>query len=171
MDFNSLSVGSPFYVLTKSDRPRLTVGVVKDKSAAMPKYQPQAVPGAFNGMQTQMTVAITATVDGKDEVYSDVPVNVEIAQRGNEVITGTREAMLQHVDGMIQSSRKALEMVDAHKAVIEEGEKMLETLNPRYAEEKKQARTIEALEERQQATDDKIAEMLALLKKLSDNNK
>jgi hypothetical protein len=43
---------------------------------------------------------------------------------------------------------------------------MMEALNPRYAEEKKQARTIKALEERQSATDAKLDSILKILQKL-----
>lgn len=166
MDFNSLGNGSPFYVLRKAERPVLEIGVVKSKTQPQPKYQPQAVPTAFNGTNIQQVVSITATINGKDEVFSDIPVNVEIAQRGNDTFSGSREAMLQAVDTMIQTSKKALEMVDYHKTVRNEGEKMLELLNPRYAEEKRQAKTISDLEKRQAATDQKLDSILAILQKL-----
>lgn len=177
MDFNSLGVGAPFYVLRKSEKPTLSVGVVKEKTAPQAKYQSQATPNAFNGIQPQMIVSVTATVDGRDEVFSDLPTTVEIAQKGNDVFSGSREAMLQCVDNMIQSSKKALDMVNYHKSVLIEGEKMLETLNPRYADEKKQARTIKALEEKQSETDKKIEdlkkqndEMLSMLKSMCNKN-
>lgn len=174
MDFNSLTNGAPFYVLSKSEKPTLSIGVVKEKTAPTPKYQPQAVPNAFSGVQPQNFITITATVGGRDEVFPDIPVNVEIAQKGNDVFSGSREAMLQYVDGMMQTSKKALDMVEYHKTVLREGEKMVETLNPRYAEEKKQARTIKALEERQMATDQKLSslesqneEILSILRQLN----
>lgn len=174
MDFSSLAAGAPFYVLTRGERPSLTVGVVKERTAPAPKYQPQAAPGAFCGVQPQSVVTVTATVDGRDEAFADIPVGVEIAQRGDKVFSGSREAMLQHVDGMMQASRKALDMAGYHKAVLAEGERMLEALNPRYAEEKRQARTIKALEERQVATDAKLsslesqnAEILSILRQLN----
>lgn len=166
MDFNSLGNGSPFYVLHKSGKPTLEVGVVKSKSNPQPKYQPQAVPNAFNGTNIQQVVTIVATINGKDEQFPDLPINVEIAAKGNDTFSGSREAMLQAVDAMIQTSKKALEMVDYHKSVKTEGEKMLEVLNPRYAEEKKQARTINDLEKRQAATEQKLDSILAILTKL-----
>lgn len=166
MDFNSLGNGSPFYVLRKSGKPTLEVGVVKSKSNPQPKYQPQAVPNAFNGTNIQQVVTIVATINGKDEQFPDLPINVEIAAKGNDTFSGSREAMLQAVDAMIQASKKALEMVDYHKSVKTEGEKMLEVLNPRYAEEKKQARTINDLEKRQAATEQKLDSILAILTKL-----
>lgn len=166
MDFQSLVNGSPFYILRKGERPVLEVGVVKSKTAPQPKYQPQAVPNAFNGTNIQQVITITANVNGRDENFPDVPINVEIVARGNDTFSGSREAMLQAVDAMIQTSKKAIEQVDYHKAVLKDGEKMLEVLNPRYAEEKRQARTIKALEERQTATDQKLDSILAILTKL-----
>lgn len=167
MDFNSLAVGSPFYVLRKTaDKPILEVGTVKGKTPPQPKYQSQAVPSAFNGTNIQNVLTLTATINGQDVVFQEIPVNVEIAARGNETFSGSREAMLQAVDAMIQASKKALEMEAYHKAVAVEGEKMIETLNPRYAEEKRQARTICDLEKRQSETDRKVDDILTILRKL-----
>jgi hypothetical protein len=91
---------------------------------------------------------------------------VEIAAKGNVTFSGSREAMLQAVDTMLQTSRKALDQIPYHKSVIAESEKMLEVLNPRYAEEKKQSRTISDLEKRQAATDEKLDNILKILQKL-----
>ena len=90
MDFQSLGAGSPFYILRKGDKPVLEQGVVKEKTAPQPKYQ-QQTPGVYNGMGMQHVTSITVTVNGNDRVIPDVPVNVEIAARGNETFTGSRE--------------------------------------------------------------------------------
>ena len=165
MNFDGLTNGNPFYVLRKSEKPILEVGVVKTKSQPRAKF-PTQTPNIMAGMQMQQVIDIIATINGKDETFSEIPVNVEIAARGNDTFSGSREAMLQAVDAMLQTSKKAIEQVAYHKSVIAEGERMLETLNPRYAEEKKQARTIKTLEERQAATDAKLDSILAILQKL-----
>lgn len=165
MDFNSLGNGDPFYVLRKGERPQLEVGIVKTKSQPRAKF-PTQTPNAMVGMQIQQVIDIVATINGRDETFNEIPINVEIAARGNDTFSGSREAMLQAVDAMLQTSKKALDQIPYHKAVISESEKMLETLNPRYAEEKKQAKTIKALEERQTATDAKLDSILAILSKL-----
>ena len=165
MDFNSLTSGNPFYVLRKSEKPTLEVGVVKSKSQPRAKF-PTQTPNIMSGMQMQQVVDIVATINGRDETFNEIPINVEIAARGNDTFSGSREAMLQAVDAMLQTSKKAIEQVPYHKSVITESEKMLEALNPRYAEEKKQARTIKSLEERQAATDAKLDSILAILQKL-----
>lgn len=165
MDFNSLGNGNPFYVLRKGEKPLLEVGVVKSKSAPRAKF-PTQTPNAMVGMQIQQVVDVTATINGKDETFSEIPINVEIAARGNDTFSGSREAMLQAVDAMLQTSKKAIEQVPYHKGVIAESEKMLEVLNPQYAENKRQARTISDLEKRQAATDQKLDAILGILKKL-----
>lgn len=165
MEINSLTNGSPFYVLKKGERPVLEIGTVKSKSQPRPQYQTQT-PNLLNGMNFQQVVDLTVTINGSDRVFSGIPLNVEIAAQGNETFSGSREAMLQAVDNMLQTSKKALEQIPLHKNVIAESEKMLEILNPRYAEEKKQARTINDLERRQSETDKKLDAILGILQKL-----
>ena len=149
MDIQNLGIGSPFYVLRKGEKPVLT-----------------QTPNIGIGMQMQQVIDVTVTINGKDEVFSEIPINVEIAARGNDTFTGSREAMLQAVDAMLQTSKKAIEQVPYHKSVIAESEKMLEVLNPQYAENKKQARTISDLERRQADTDKKLDTILGILQKL-----
>lgn len=169
MDFQSLGAGSPFYILTKREgqKPTLEVGTVKEKVLQQPQYQFQAVPTAMNGMGAQQQmVRIVATVGGSDRVIPDIPVNVEIAAKGNVTYSGSTQAMMQAIDAMMQGSKAELEREAYNKMVLAEGEHFMETLNPRYAEEKKQARTIKTLEERQTATDKKLDSILSILKKL-----
>lgn len=169
MDFNSLGAGNPFYILRKGEKPMLEVGVVKSKSQPKAQY-PTQTPNIGIGMQFQQVVDVIATINGKDETFPNLPINVEIAQKGNDTFSGSREAMLQAVDSMLQTSKKAIEQVEYHRSVLKEGEKMLETLNPRYAEEKRQAKTIKTLEERQAATDAKLDSILSILQKLDSPN-
>ncbi len=176
MDFNSLGNGNPFYILRKGEKPILEVGVVKSKSQPRAKFQTQT-PNIMAGMPMQQVIDVVATINGKDESFNDIPVNVEIAARGNDTFSGSREAMLQAVDAMLQTSRKAIDQIPYHKSVIAESEKMLEVLNPQYADNKRQARTIQSLEEKQRATEAKLAalesqsaEMLAILRSLNGSS-
>ena len=165
MDFNSLGQGSPLYILRQGEKPTLEVGTVKAKTQPHVKF-PTSTPNLMTGLQTQQVIDITVSLNGKDETYNDIPIGVEIAAKGNVTFSGSREAMLQAVDNMLQASKKALEQVPFHKSVIVESEKMIEVLNPQYAESKKQARTISDLEKRQAATDAKLDSILSILKKL-----
>lgn len=160
MDMNSLGIGNPFYVLRRGEKPILEVGVVKSKTQPRAKFQTQN-PTLMTGMNVQQVIDIVATINGKDETFAEIPVNVEIAARGNDTFSGSREAMLQAVDAMLQTSRKAIEQVPYHKSVIVESEKMLETLNPQYAENKQNARVIQSLQEKQKAQEQQLADLKA----------
>ena len=74
--------------------------------------------------------------------------------------------MMQAVDAMMQTSKAELERDSYHKMVLAEGERFMETLNPRYAEEKQRDRTIKSLEERQAATDSKLDTIISKLNEL-----
>lgn len=173
MDFNSLGTGNPFYVLRKGEKPILDVGVVKGKTQPRAKF-PTQTPNIMTGVQMQQVIDVTVTICGKDETFTDIPINVEIAARGNDTFSGSREAMLQAVDAMLQTSKKAIEQVPYHKGVIAETEKMLEVLNPQYAENKQNARVIQSLQEKQKAQEEQIkeikeqnSEMLSILRQLN----
>lgn len=169
MDFNSLGQGSPFYILTKHEgkKPTLEVGTVKEKVLQQPQYQFQAVPTAMNGMGVQpQLVRIVAVIGGNDRVIPDIPCNVEIAAKGDVTYSGSPQAMMQAVDAMMQTSKAELEREGYNKMVLAEGDRFMETLNPRYAEEKQRDRTIKSLEERQAATDSKLDTIISKLNEL-----
>ena len=160
MDFQSLGLGNPFYLLRRGEKPTLEVGVVKSKTQPRAKF-PTQTPNIMAGVQMQQVIDIVATVNGKDETFAEIPINVEIAARGNDTFSGSREAMLQAVDAMLQTSKKAIEQIPYHKSVIAETEKMIEVLNPQYAENKQNARVIQSLQEKQQAQEQQLAELKA----------
>jgi hypothetical protein len=166
MDFQSLGNGNPFYVLRKGERPTLEVGVVKSKSQPRAKF-PTQTPNIMTGMQMQQVIDVTVTINGKDETFHEIPINVEIAARGNDTFSGSREAMLQAVDAMLQTSKKALEQIPYHENVIAESEKMMETLNPQYAENKQQAKTIQDLQERADKQEKMLSDIYALVQKIA----
>lgn len=166
MDFNSLGQGSPFYILRQGEKPVLEVGVVKSKGQPRAKF-PTQTPNLMQGMQMQQVIDVVATINGKDETFGEIPINVEIAQRGNVTFSGSREAMLQAVDAMLQTSKKALEQIPYHENVIAESEKMMETLNPQYAENKQQAKTIQDLQERADKQEKMLSDIYALVQKIA----
>ena len=64
-------------------------------------------------------------------------------------------------------SKKALEQIPYHKNVIAESEKMIETLNPQYAENKAQAKSILDLQARQDQQDKKLDSILEVLNRIA----
>jgi len=176
MDFNALSAGQPVYVIQKSEKPVLQVGVVKSKSDPKSPYQTQT-PNILNGLAAMNTqnhvVDLVVTINGADVPFSNVPVSAETASynNGQTFLSCSREATLQAVDAMIDASKKAIEQVPYHESVLSEGEKMIETLNPRYKEEKDRDRTIRELVEHRKETDSKLDQILSFMRELSGPTK
>ena len=109
-----------------------------------------------------------------DKVIPDVPINVEVAMRGNETYSCTREGIMQAVDNMVQNSKMNIANHPYDEMCIAEGEKMMETLNPNFAEEKRRAMSIQELQsksaeqdKRLAAIEDKSSEMLSILRQLT----
>lgn len=160
MDFNTIGKGSTFYILRETDdTPVLEVGVVKEKTVKQPPMQ--------YGINVQQLVDITVTVDGTDRLIPGLPLNIEIAQRGKETYTGSSDCILQAIDGMMQRSKLNLDRASYDRRVLAEGEKMKELINPNYAEAKRQARTIKDLQERADAQDKKLDQILGFMRDLS----
>lgn len=172
MDFKSLGAGQTLYVLQKSERhkPILQVGIVKSKSEPKAAYQTsQPLLNGLSAMNGQNAVVdIVVAINGNDVPFNNLPANNESASYngGNTFVSCNQQAMIQAVDAMMQVSKQELEREDYNKLVLSEGEKMLETLNPRYAEEKQRDRSIKSLEERQTATDKKLDTILDKLNEL-----
>lgn len=161
MDFNTIGKGSTFYILREGDdAPVLEIGTVKEKTA-----KPLQMQYGINNQQPMLD--ITVTIDGSDRVIPDLPVNIEIAQRGKETYTGSSECVFQAIDGMMARSKANLDRAPYDKRVLAEGEKMKELINPRYAETKQQARVIKDLQERVDSQDKKLDQILGFVKDLS----
>jgi hypothetical protein len=166
MDFNSLGNGSPFYILRQGEKPMLDVGVVKSKGQPRAKF-PTQTPNIMQGMQMQQVIDVVASINGKDETFPEIPVNVEIAQRGNVTFSGSREAILQAIDAKMQESKKHVAETPRHEASIPKYEKMIETLNPQYAENKQQARTIQDLQTRADKQEKLLADIYSIVQKIA----
>lgn len=164
MDFNSIGNGQPFYILRQiGERPTLEVGTVKAKTA--PRYVNQAVSGANFGTvpNVQQVINLTLDINGRDEVISDLPLGIEIASRGTDTYSGSKEAMLQAVEAMIQNAGNILSRTEFYRSVKTEGDKMREILNPQFARENQQARAIADLQKRLAEQDKKYDTILHLL--------
>ena len=172
MDFKSLGAGQTLYVLQKGDKqkPVLQVGIVKSKSE--PKAAYQTNQPILNGLAVangqNLVVDIIATIGGADVPFNNLPATGESTSYngGNTFVSCNQQAMIQAVDAMMQVSKQELARESYNKSVLSEGENMLETLNPRYAEEKKRDRSIRSLDERQTATDKKLDTIIDKLNEL-----
>ena len=89
-----------------------------------------------------------------------------------ELVRSCRLQMeILHKNEVMITDFKHMDVYEEYLRMKGEGAKMLEVLNPRYAEEKKQAKVISDLEKRQMETDKKLDSILSILTKLDSPTK
>lgn len=166
MNFSELQPGANFYIISTNNGLSVAVGTVKGKTAP---YWPMPV----NGMNSQL-VDLTININGQDRVVPGLPVSLEVAGREPEIYTGNRETAELVIDEKMAEADKMLQSIPHFQKVKHDGPACKETINPGYAQTRRQAETIEQLQQRLAATEGKLSEMttlqartLELLEKLS----
>jgi len=165
MDFKSLRGGNPIYIIYRGEKPVLQIAEVTGFTE--PHY-PMQNQSAGLGTNLKQVVDITAKDGEKVIPLSNLPADSssETYNNGAQFVTASQVVALQEVDRMMAESRQALSRVEYHQAVLVEGEKMLETLNPKYAEEKAQKQDIAALKEQVNGFAGKFDKMMEMMTEL-----
>jgi hypothetical protein len=107
------------------------------------------------------------TVNGSDEILPNVPVNRDTIEYKGSYYSVSAEGIQNAVANMMQMAKTSLDEHDYYSDVLKEGEKVMEQLNPQYAEGKRQARTIADLQERADKQDKKLDEILSFMRELN----
>jgi hypothetical protein len=165
MNFSELQPGANFYVISTNGGLQVAVGTVKGKSAP---YWP------MNNTLNSQLVDITVNIGGQDRVVPGLPINLEVAGRDPEIYTGNRETAERIIDEKTSEADKIIQNLPYYQKVKADGPKCKEIINPGYAQTRRQAETIEQLQQRLAATEGKLSEMtnlqaktLELLEKMS----
>ena len=144
MDFKSLGENSQVHIIRKKPFQYLT-GTLKSKTAKNQNFAPymmQAQPQTFD---------LVINVNGNDEVVSGISDNMEVVEyKGSYYRAKNGKAEQSYFDD-----------------VIVNGEKVIESLNPEYAESKRQARLVKDLQERQDEQGKMLKEMYSMLQKIA----
>lgn len=162
--FSALRSGSPFYILEKTDEPKLKIGSVVSVSQPQPKFANSFIP---NQQFSEMVVDVVVKV-GEDEIkFEKLPSNLSIANFGQNgvVVSESKEAMNTEVESMLRTSKQIIESVPYHEKVVSVCDVMLRELNPQFAKEKEQEEKIASLESKVGGMEgklDHIANMLSL---------
>ena len=166
MNFSELQPGANFYIISTNNGLSVAVGTVKGKTAP---YWPMPA----NGINSQL-VDLTININGQDRVVPGLPVSLEVAGRDPEIYTGNRETAERVIDEKMAEADKMLQNIPYFQKVKHDGPLCKETINPGYAQTRRQAETIDQLQQRLAATEGKLSEMtdlqartLELLEKLS----
>lgn len=146
--FQNLRAGSSVYILHKNGNPVLDTGTIVNVSKPMPKY---SVPPMF-GQPQEMVVDILVRVNNQERSFPSMPSTSDITEivSTGEVFSDSREAMNAEVVNLKNNSLETIGSIDFHKGVVESCNKILESLNPEFAERQAQQNEINALKEQMQ---------------------
>lgn len=153
MDFNSLTQGAPFYIISTNGGLSVALGTVKGKTAP---YWPMPA----NNLNSQL-VDITVSFNGQDRVIPGLPIGLEVAGREPETYTGSREIAERVIHDKVNEAKKVLQNVPIYQQIESDGPKCLELINPDYAATRKTTESIELLQKRTEETENQLAKMEA----------
>lgn len=165
--FSALRQGSPFYILEKGEAPVLKIGQIESVSQPKPKYNTYN-PALNFGMNMETVVDVTVMIDGNKKEYLGIPSNLSTHGYGNVVVSESKEAMVQEIDGMLQTSKQIVDSVDYHKALISSYENILKQLNPSFAKEQERDDAIESLTAQVNSMKGEMSKILELLTKAAN---
>lgn len=160
MDFKSLGENSQVHIIRKKPFQYLT-GTLKSKTAKNQNFAPYM-------MQTQpQTYDLVINVNGNDEVVSGISDNMEVVEYKGSYYSASTNGILQAASTMVQMAKNGKAEQSYFDDVIVNGEKVIESLNPEYAESKRQARLVKDLQDRQDEQGKMLKEMYSMLQKIA----
>ena len=160
--FSALRSGSPFYILEKSDEPKLKIGSVVSVSQPQPKFANSFIP---NQQFSEMVVDVVVKVGEEEIKFEKLPSNLSIANfgQGGVVVSESKEAMNTEVEGMLRTSRQILDSIPYHEKVLSVCDTMLRELNPQFAKEKEQEEKIGLLEQKMNGMEGTLSDIREML--------
>jgi len=164
MDFNSLNKGDNIYVINKTDAgPEMIVCEVMDKTAPHYDLQNQA---AANGSGMQQVVDLSVRIGDRVEPMRNLTVTkqMESYNGGKQIVCCDKESVLREIDRMMSVSRGEIERDAYNHQVLEKGEVIIESLNPKYKEDKEQKAAIAMLK-------DQMSTMMGMMQELQESLK
>lgn len=160
MDFKSLGENSQIHIIRKKPFQYLT-GTLKSKTAKNQSFAPymmQAQPQTFD---------LVVNVNGSDEIVSGISDNMEVVEYKGSYYSASTNGILQAASTMVQMAKNGKAEQSYFDDVIAKGEKVIESLNPEYAESKRQARLVKDLQDRQDEQGKMLKEMYSMLQKIA----
>lgn len=140
--FQGLRVGSPIYLLSKSE-PKIDIAEVVSVGNPTAQYNTASFQnGSF--VPPVNTVDIKVRIGEQVIDLQKMPAEQSIADFGSAgmVVSESRDAIINEIDAFKKLSLRALEDVDKHKHIVSECDNMLASLNPHLKKEAEQAEEI-----------------------------
>ena len=140
--FQGLSQGATLYILYKNE-PRLEKGRITSVNTHLPQFNPNQPQAMFNGMVTDLTVAV-----GSETIpFAGLPANASVANFPDKgiFISEDQGMAVNEITSMRDNSKRIVDSYDAHKTLYERCDALLLSLNPEKQKELQNAREMEAL--------------------------
>ena len=158
--FSALRKGSQVYVLTKDGIPELIKGVIE--STTYPTYN----TNYYNGQ----TMDINLRTDNDNMEFKNIVPTLSVVDYKNIILSETKELLIPEVENMLQNSKSIVENVEYHRNVVQQCEKMLKDLSPKYAKEIQHDEDINNLKSEMGGIKSKIDTIIQMLSKSGNNN-
>lgn len=158
--FQNLRPGNPIYILYKGNDPHCDIGSVVSATKPEPRFK-TAVPT----YPQDMVVNVTFKTGEKTDTLQGLPANLIIADNQDVVVSCDKAAINAEIEAMREKSTEILGSIEYHQRVVDSCEKMLEAVNPEFAEKQAQQQEIVALKERIASMDSKFDSLYSLLEK------
>lgn len=158
--FSALRKGSQVYVLTKDGIPELIKGVIE--STTYPTYN----TNYYNGQ----TMDINIRTDNDNMEFKNIVPTLSVVDYKNIILSETKELLIPEVENMLQNSKSIVENVEYHRNVVQQCEKMLKDLSPKYAKEIQHDEDINNLKSEMGGIKSKIDTIIQMLSKSGNNN-
>ena len=165
---SGLRAGTPIYVFDKT-KPSISVGEVLSVSSPVNQYGITYTP---NGINTPpMVVDIKARIDGAEVNFTKMPATATIADfgQGGIVVSESRDAILNEVDGFKKVSERIIADIDRHKAIISKCDEMILSLNPQAQKEAEHTKDIAELRSQVSSLSGQIEQVSGMLAQFLNN--
>ena len=135
--FQGLSQGATLYILYKND-PRMERGRVISVNTHLPQFNPAQPQAMFNGMVTDLTVAV-----GNETIpFAGLPATASVANFPDKgmFVSEDQGMVINEITAMRDNSQRIVESYDAHKTMRDKCDALLLSLNPERQKEMQNAK-------------------------------
>ena len=135
--FQGMSQGTTLYILYKNE-PRMEKGRVISVNTHLPQFNPAQPQAMFNGMVTDLTVAV-----GNETIpFAGLPATASVANFPDKgmFVSEDQGMVINEITAMRDNSQRIVESYDAHKTMRDKCDALLLSLNPERQKEMQNAK-------------------------------
>lgn len=158
--FSNLTKGSIIYGLETKGSIKPFTALITNVSLPRPIFNNNTF-----GQLPESVVDISATVNGENREFKQIPGNSSIANFGSDafLLADSKETMNAYINSMLQNSRNIVGSVSKHEALISEYSEAYSYFNPEFAS-KIDDKTTNELRGEIQSIKSQIGEIFAFIK-------